>query len=77
MAYIATSLMYLNVYLRVRAYPGSSVSVYNIHVASYPGVNSGGEGRRKRIPGTQCLRMRLIKSPLCDDNVFVWVGFCS
>ena len=57
------------------------MSVYNI--ASYPGIRGGGggggggEGRRKRTPGAHCLRMRLIKSPFCDDNVFVWVGFCS
>ena len=43
-------------------------------IASYPGVQ--GEGRRKRTPGTHCLRMRLIKSPFCNDDVFVWVGFC-
>ena len=43
-------------------------------IASYPGVR--GEGRRKRTPGAHCLRMRLIKSPFCDDDVFVWVGFC-
>ena len=36
-----------------------------------------GEGRRKRTPGAHCLRMRLIKSPFCDDDVFAWVGFCS
>ena len=24
-----------------------------------------------------CLRMRLIKSPFCDDDVLVSVGFCS
>ena len=47
------------------------MSVYNI--ASYPGVR--GEGRRKRTPGAHCLHMHLIKSPFCDDNVFVWVGF--
>ena len=26
------------------------------------------------MPGTCCLRMRLIKSPFCDVDVFVWVG---
>ena len=44
-------------------------------LASYPGVR--GEGRRKRTPGAHCLRMRLIKSPFYDDDVFVWVRFCS
>ena len=27
------------------------------------------------MPSAHCLHMRLIKSPFCDDNVFVWVGF--
>ena len=45
------------------------------NLASYPGVR--GEGRRKRTPGAHCLRMRLIKSPFYNDDVFVWVGFCS
>ena len=47
------------------------MSVYNI--ASYPGVR--GKGRRKRTPGAHSLRMRLIKSPFCDDTSSCGLGF--
>ena len=58
--------LYLYDSINLRAHAG---------LASYPGVR--GEGQRKRTSGTHCLRVRLIKSSFCDDDVFVWVGFCS